>query len=94
VVALTKIRDRIPVTIAFIEARVRLHWSGARSGILEIVGASNLLGVMSLGQICSTLVHVVHYHTGSVVEPPHRCLHKRPDGVHGKCQVLLIGAVQ
>ena len=93
-VALIEILGRIPVTIAFIEARVRLHWSGARSGILEIVGAFNLLGVMSLEQIRSTLGHVAHYHTGFVVEPPHSCLHKRPDGVHGKCQVLLIGAVQ
>jgi len=34
-----EIRGRILVTIAIIEVRVRLHWSEARSGIPEIVGA-------------------------------------------------------
>eukprot|EP00277_Geminigera_cryophila_P011418 CAMPEP_0179452336 /NCGR_PEP_ID=MMETSP0799-20121207/36222_1 /TAXON_ID=46947 /ORGANISM="Geminigera cryophila, Strain CCMP2564" /LENGTH=47 /DNA_ID= /DNA_START= /DNA_END= /DNA_ORIENTATION= len=39
VVASMEIRGRGLVTIAFVEALVRLHWSEARSGIPEIVGA-------------------------------------------------------
>jgi len=53
-----EIRGRILFTIAFVEVRVRLHWSEAMSGILDIVGAQKFLSVMSLGQIRSTLVHV------------------------------------
>jgi len=44
-----EIRGRILVTIAFI--RVRLHWSEARNGIPEIVGALNFLGVISNSSI-------------------------------------------
>ena len=34
-----EIRARVLVTIAFVEARVGLHWSKVRSGIPEIVAA-------------------------------------------------------
>jgi len=46
-----EIRGRILVTIVFVEARVELLWSKARSGIPEILGAWNFLVVVSLGQI-------------------------------------------
>jgi len=39
VVASMEIRGRIVVTIAFVGAHIGLHWSKARSGIPEIVGA-------------------------------------------------------
>jgi len=49
-----EIRGRILVTIVFVEVRVELLWSKARSGIPEIVGAWNFLGVVSLRQIRTT----------------------------------------
>jgi len=82
-----EIQGRILVTIALVEARVGLHWSKARCCIPEIVGAQNFLSVVSFGQIRSTLFHVTNHLTCSVVEPPHRCLEKRPEGVHRKRQV-------
>ena len=56
-VAPVEIQGRILATIAFIEARVRLHLSQARSCIPKILGALNLFNVVSLGRISSTLVH-------------------------------------
>jgi len=53
-----EIRGRIFVTVVFVEVRVGLHGCKARSGIPENVSAQNFLGVVGLGQIRSTFVHV------------------------------------
>ena len=60
-------RGRILVTVVFVEARVGLRECKARSGTPEILSAYNFLGVVGLGQIHGTFVHVTCHLTSKVM---------------------------